>query len=243
MLIVNADDLGRLPGTTDRILACHAKRRVTSTSAMVFMRDSERAADLALAAGLDVGLHLNLSEHFTAESAPPRLQECHRRICRFLTANKYALLLYHPFLRGAFRFVVEAQQSEFKRLYGRAPSHLDGHQHMHLSSNVLLANLLPSGTRVRRSFSFRAGEKSLVNRLYRAAVDRRLARRHRLTDYFFALAQHLNPGRLQRVLELAQDANVEMMTHPHVQDEFDFLLGEEFGRAVSKVRMGGYDAL
>lgn len=243
MLIVNADDLGRVPDATDRILACHANRRVTSTSAMVFMQDSDRAAKLALASGIDVGLHINLSEPFTADSVPPRLRECHNRICRFLTSSKYALLIYHPLLREQFRFVIQAQQAEFKRMYSRGPSHLDGHQHMHLATNVLLENMLPHGAKVRRSFSFSPGEKGRLNRLYRAAVDRRLARRHRLTDYFFALSQHLNLDRLERVIQLARQANVELMAHPQLQNEHDFLLGDAFAGAVSQVRLGGYDAL
>lgn len=243
MLIVNADDLGRLPDATDRILACHAKRRITSTSAMVFMGDSERAAKLALESGIELGLHINLSERFTANSVPARLRECHNRICGFLTTSKYALLIYHPLLRRQFRYVIEAQQAEFLRLYGREPSHLDGHQHMHLASNVLLENMLPQGTKVRRSFSFRAGEKNWLNRYYRATVDRRLAKRHRLTDYFFSIAQYLDLDRLGGIIQLAKEANVELMTHPHLQKEYDFLMDEEFSRALSAVRVAGYDAL
>jgi len=243
MLIVNADDLGRLPLATDRILACHAQGRVSSTSAMVFMEDSERAAELALTAGIDVGLHLNFSERFTATTVPAQLREAHDRLCRFLTASKYALLVYHPLLRGRFRTVFAAQYAEFKRLYRREPSHWDGHQHLHLASNLLLENLIPAGVKVRRSFSFRPGEKSLINRCYRGAVDRRLARRHRLTDYFFALSQHLAPSALERVAQLAKGANVELMNHPQIENEHAFLLGEEFGRAVSGVRLAGYDAL
>src|SRR5262245_28926635 len=47
MLIVNADDLGRSKAETDAAMACYAKDRITSTSAMVFMTDSERASELA----------------------------------------------------------------------------------------------------------------------------------------------------------------------------------------------------
>ncbi|MGA2871247.1 MAG: hypothetical protein ABSF34_19055, partial [Verrucomicrobiota bacterium] len=74
-------------------------------------------------------------------------------------------------------------------------------------------------------------------------VDRRLARGHRLTDYFFALAQHPDLDRLGRVIQLAKEANVELMTHPAVQKEYDFLMGDEYGQAVAAVRMAGYDAL
>jgi chitin disaccharide deacetylase len=73
MLIVNADDLGRHRGATDSALLCCAKKCVSSVSAMVFMEDSERAAELALDSGIGVGLHLNLSERFSADRVPPRL--------------------------------------------------------------------------------------------------------------------------------------------------------------------------
>ena len=224
MLIINADDLGRDAATTDAILSCYAKRRITSTSAMVFMADSERAAGLALTSGIEVGLHINLSEQFSGSSLPTRLGEHHRRICRFLKASKYALLVYHPGLRDAFRYVFEAQHAEFVRLYNREPSHFDGHQHMHLATNMLLQHLMPAGARVRRSFSFRAGEKSLINRAYRSAVDRCLARRHRITDYFFSLAQHFAPDSLKRIVEMAKCASVELMTHPARADEYAYLM-------------------
>src|SRR5437667_9634595 len=119
MLIVNADDLGRERAATDNTLGAYAHNRVSSTSAMVFMEDSERAAELALASGIDVGLHINLSEGLTAGSIPARLRDYHERICRFLRASKYALLFYHPLLREQFRYVFEAQHEEFLRLYGR----------------------------------------------------------------------------------------------------------------------------
>ncbi|HOY59397.1 MAG TPA: ChbG/HpnK family deacetylase, partial [Verrucomicrobiota bacterium] len=129
MLIVNADDWGGWRTATDAALTCYEKGRITSVSAMVFMDDSERAARLAQRSGLDVGLHLNLSQEFTGSThSVPRLAESQRAIVRFLRSSKYALLFYHPFLRRQFRHVFEAQLEEFFRLYGRPPSHFDGHQ-------------------------------------------------------------------------------------------------------------------
>lgn len=227
MLIVNADDLGRLKAATDTTLACYAAKRITSTSAMVFMEDSERAAGLALASGIDVGLHINLSERFTADSVPARLREYHDRICRFLTRSKYALLFYNPFLVKEFRFVFDAQLAEFVRLYGRPPTHFDGHQHMHLATNMLVQNIIPAGQKVRRNFSFRPGQKSLLNRAYRGVVDRRLARRYRLTDYFFALSSNLERARLQAIVALSRTASVELMTHAWNQSEFNWLMSDD----------------
>lgn len=243
MLIVNADDLGRSRTATDAALSCYAKKRITSTSVMVFMEDAERAAALALHAGIDVGLHINLSERFSADAVPVRLRDYHEQICRFLTASKYALLLYHPMLAGKFRYVFEAQYEEFLRLYGRAPSHFDGHQHMHLASNMLLQRILPSGAKVRRSFSFRPGERSVVNRWYRRVVDRNLAHRHRLTDHFFALSQHLDLDHFNRVISLASEAHVELMTHPQHTAEYNFLMSDGYGELVSRVHLASYEAV
>ncbi|HET6489004.1 MAG TPA: ChbG/HpnK family deacetylase, partial [Syntrophales bacterium] len=64
MLIVNADDWGRNRVATDRSLELHRNGRITAVSAMVFMEDSERAAELARMNGLDVGLHLNFTTPF-----------------------------------------------------------------------------------------------------------------------------------------------------------------------------------
>ena len=97
---------------------------------------------------------------------------------------------------------------------------------MHLAANVLAGGLLPSGTVVRRNFSFQSGEKSIVNRMYRKNIDRKLARRHRLVDYLLPLAP-LNPrSRLERVLSLARESVVELETHPINRDEYDFLMGD-----------------
>ena len=65
MLIINADDWGRSVAETDAALRCYKEGRITSVSAMVFMEDSERAAELAKENELDVGLHLNFTDKFT----------------------------------------------------------------------------------------------------------------------------------------------------------------------------------
>jgi predicted glycoside hydrolase/deacetylase ChbG (UPF0249 family) len=243
MLIVNADDLGRSKSATNNALSCYTRQRITSASAMVFMEDSERAAELILKSGIDVGLHLNFSEGFTGGFIPERLRHSQVRICRFLSTSKYALVLYNPLLSEQFREVFHAQYSEFVRLYGRAPSHLDGHHHMHLASNMLIDKIMPFGARVRRSFSFWNDEKNFVNRLYRASVDRWLGRRYRLTDYFLALSHHPTLTRLERVIRLAESSNVELMVHPEVREEYDLLMSDSYGSSLTKARIAGYAEL
>ena len=242
MLIVNADDWGRSRADTDPALRCFREGRISSATAMVFMEDSARAADLAREVGIDIGMHLNLSQRFTT-GVPARLQECHNRIVHFLTRSKYALLLYHPFLREQFRYVYQAQADEFRRLYGKPPSHIDGHQHMHLCTNMLLDAIIPSGHKVRRSFSFWPGEKGALNRAYRCWVDRRLARMYRLTDFFCALSQLPRKERLARACGLARQANVEVMTHPAVAGEGEFLLSNDYMDILGDLPLSPYAAL
>ena len=243
MLIVNADDWGRDRVATNTALACCQKGRVSCVSAMVFMEDSERAAQIANEAGLDAGLHVNFTESFTCRNCPPEISARQERLRRFLKRSKYALLLYHPLLARSFRRAFDAQLAEFIRLYGQAPSHFDGHQHMHLSTNMLAQRIIPAGERVRRSFSFKPGEKGLLNRLYRRVVDRRLANRYRLTDFFFALSQHLGPARLAPLFALARTAKVELMTHTWNQLEYDCLMSDSFRQLADGIEVRSYAGL
>jgi predicted glycoside hydrolase/deacetylase ChbG (UPF0249 family) len=240
MLIINADDWGRSVAETDAALRCFKIGRVTSVSAMVFLGDSERAADAAKENGVDAGLHVNFSEGFTAQKHYRMLSEYQFKLVRFLRRNKYSQLLYNPFLRSAFSYSYEAQSEEFARLFGKPPSHIDGHHHMHLCANLLFSDLIPLGMKMRRNFSFWAGEKSWVNRTYRALADRWLARRYQLPDYFFDLTQCIQEKKLDRVIALAKSSNVELMTHPIVASEAAYLMSYEFAAILRKIEKGTY---
>lgn len=235
LLIVNADDWGRDRLTTDRTLDCVRRGTVSSVSAMVFMDDSERAAEIAKRDGIEVALHLNLTTPFSASGCSGRLRQCQQQVARYLLAHRLGQVVFHPGLTRAFDYVVAAQLAEFRRLYGADPDRLDGHHHMHLCANVLLAGLLPRGTMVRRSFSFQAGEKSLGNVLYRRLVDRVLVRRHCLVDFFFSLAPLAPPSRLQRIVELAHRFVVEVETHPADPDEYQCLSEGEMLSRIGEV--------
>jgi len=240
MLIINADDWGRLRAETDAALRCYEHGKITSVSAMVFMLDSERAAELAKANELDVGLHLNFAEKFTGHSVPDMLEACQSKITRFLMQNKYSQLVYNPFLQKEFSCSYQAQAEEFERLFGKSPSHIDGHHHMHLCANVLLSRMIPAGARMRRNFSFWPGEKSFLNRAYRGFVDRWLARRYCLADYFFDLTQSIRDKKLDRIAALATSRNVELMTHPGVPSELAYLMSDEFATLLRGVEIGTY---
>jgi predicted glycoside hydrolase/deacetylase ChbG (UPF0249 family) len=240
MLIINADDWGRSVAETDAALRCYKGARITSVSAMVFMKDSERAAELAKENDLDVGLHLNFTDRFAANHYPATLGNYHQKIVDFLTANKYAQLLYNPFLRKEFAYSYEAQAGEFARLFEKPPSHIDGHHHMHLCANLLLSDLIPAGTKMRRNFSFWPREKSIVNRTYRSLIDRWLARKYQLPDYFFDLSQCIQERKLTQVTALAESNTVELMTHPIDATESEYLMRDEFWAVLQRLEIGGY---
>lgn len=243
VIIVNADDWGRSPGETDAAVACYRAGRITSASAMVFMEDSARASELARETGIDVGLHINLTQRFSGEVPAGSLADYHDRIAGFLTAHKYAFLIYNPVLRKLFRYVYQAQVDEFVRLYGRAPSHLDGHHHQHLCTNMLVDGVIPGGAKVRRNFHFWPDEKGLMNRTYRRVADAWLARRYKLTDFFFALSYCLRSDQMARVAELARTTTVEVMTHPVDPIERDYLMSDRYLSAINGLERGTYSNL
>jgi hypothetical protein len=240
-VIVNADDWGRDVDTTDRSLDCVLREAISSVSAMVFMEDSERGALLAREHAVDAGLHLNLTTSLSAPRCPSQLIGHHQKLSRFLISHRLMPAMYHPGLASSFEYVVKAQLDEFERLYGAPASRIDGHHHMHLCANVFLQKLLPASTIVRRNFSFGPGEKGLANRFYRRWQDHKLARRHLLTDFFFALPPLEPRSRLERILDLASRFNVELETHPKNPAEYKFLLDGELLRCAGKITIArGY---
>jgi hypothetical protein len=237
LLIVNADDWGRDTENTDRTLDCVLCGAVSSVSAMVFMEDSERAAGIALERGIDAGLHLNLTMPFSAPGSPTRLIEHQQRLSRYLRWHRFGSIVFHPWLAGSFQYVVGAQLDEFRRIYGERPDRIDGHHHMHLCANVVLGNLMPSGTVVRRNFSFWPGEKGVCNRMYRRLVDSILQRRHQLSDFFFVLPPPEPPDRLRRIFSLARQFVVEVETHPVNPKEYRFLMEGKIFRSAGDLQI------
>jgi len=91
---------------------------------------------------------------------------------------------------------------------------------------------------MRRNFSFWPGEKSALNRAYRRLIDGWLVRRYRLPDYFFDLTQCIQEKKLERVAALARSSNVELMTHPVVCSEMEYLMSDDFRSLLERVEAG-----
>jgi predicted glycoside hydrolase/deacetylase ChbG (UPF0249 family) len=210
----------------------------------MFMADSERAATLSLSEGIEVGLHINFSEKFTLINVPSNVYDQQERLSRFLKKNKYSGVVYNPFLRKEFEFVYRVQYEEFLKLYRKTPAHINGHRHMHLCTNVLFDGLICKKSRVRKSFSFRSGEKNFINRCYRSIVDAWIKRKFICTDFFFSIAPIEDAMRLGKKIELAKWYNVELMVHPQKPEEFEFLMGSQhYSRAINNVMLGTFEAL
>jgi predicted glycoside hydrolase/deacetylase ChbG (UPF0249 family) len=240
MLIITADDYGKTVQATDRILDCFRSHSITSASAMVFMADSERAAALARETDLEVGLHLNFTEAFTGNGLDQAIHRQHARVARYLNCHRFAQALFNPLLTKAFRLMVESQWAEFDRLYGRPPDFVNGHHHMHLSANVREQKLLPAQSRIRGPFTFKAGEKGLINRWYRSRVARRLSRRFITPDCLYSIEPVTNTERLRGIVKQAMNEDVELEVHPEAGEQHQLLLSSGFQRLLGGIELQGF---
>lgn len=117
-LCICADDFGLHPAVNEAVLHLVAMGRLQATSAMVGAPAwTTGAAALASidAADLDVGLHLDLTEHPLTVPA--------RRLAGWL--------LQGPRNVQALLREVHAQLDAFEQALGRMPAYVDGHQHVH----------------------------------------------------------------------------------------------------------------
>jgi chitin disaccharide deacetylase len=244
LLIVNADDWGMNARTTDAILACFERGAVTSASAMVYMADSGRAAEIGRERRLPLGLHLNLIRPYTDPDATTAVRERQRRLVAYLSAGRWRRWVPNPFLQAEVRRCVDDQCRRFRELYGREPTHVDGEQHVHTWPNALLA--LPAGAKVRLTFAFAPGEKPAWNRAVRGALNALIKRRFATTACLVSIRQ-LDPrfggGGLQERLAVARRAPLEVMAHAGDDDERAYLLSDDWQQAIRGCPLGSYEDL
>jgi chitin disaccharide deacetylase len=115
VLIVSADDFGRSEGINAGVLRAHGEGIVTSAGLMVRWPAAEEAAEQARAAGLDLGLHVELGEWTFARGQWEAVHE--------------VVDIERP---EDVASEIHRQLEAFRRLTGRDPTHLDSHQHVHL---------------------------------------------------------------------------------------------------------------
>jgi predicted glycoside hydrolase/deacetylase ChbG (UPF0249 family) len=243
LLIVNADDWGYDSETTNAIGDCFDAGGLSSTTAMVYMEDSERAVEESRSRpGLGVGLHLNLVEEFSDPATPAAVRERQRRFIEYFRVLRLRRWVYDPRIRDEVNRLVADQFERFHELYGRPPTHLDGHHHCHLSANVLLSPAVPRGMKIRNALSD-AHRPSPVTDALRAARDRLIHRRFDTTDHLFSVVSVWPPlgggGTVDR-LALAKSSSVEVMVHPAFADEYPELTSDRWREALAGVPLGSF---
>jgi len=105
---------------------------------------------------------------------------------------------------------------------------------------MLLQKVIPFGEIVRRTFSYTPSENGRIDWLYRRLVDRTLARRYRLTDYFFSLSRCLKTKTIDRVYELVKSATVELMAHPVIPVERAYLTSSAHLERIADLPVGSF---
>lgn len=249
LLVVNADDWGGSEATTDAILRTFEAGRITSTSGMVYMPDSDRAAEIAKRERLPVGLHLNLTEPFTDPSTPSPVRERQRRVAARLAGTgsdghpgtaRLRKWLYDPTIRADVDRAIADQLERFEALYGGAPTHFDGHNYVDVCPNVFLSAAIPAGSRMRNSLDCYPLERSAKGVL-RALRQRLRSHRTRSTRYLLHIADlRLDEDAPDPRLELAHGAPVEVMGHPDDEAELAALMSPAWKRALAEHRLGSF---
>lgn len=177
------DDYGLHPAVDEAVLALVAKGRVTATSCMVgapaWQYDAARLKEQFDAGRVDAGLHLDLIEY-------PIEGSLRQPVGAWMRDS-----LLRRVDRRAVHAEIRAQLDAFEATMGRAPSHVDGHQHVHqfpVVRDLLVQELVRRYGKAKLPWLRRtrgAGRWRFKGRVIEAMGNRpleRLAREHRIAQ-------------------------------------------------------------
>jgi predicted glycoside hydrolase/deacetylase ChbG (UPF0249 family) len=207
-LIVNADDFNLTEGVTRGILDGHRRGIITSTTVMVNLPGLERARDLARESpGLDIGLHINLTfgAPILPASAVPSLVDPSGHLVR--DRERVGDLGVVSEIRDE----AAAQAKRFAEVFGRRPTHLDTHYHMHRLPRVFEA-VMEVAEELRLPVRAVAPEMALQIR------QRGLLAPDRMVGDVGAEA-YWTPENLVALLGTLPDGITELMCHPGYADD------------------------
>jgi hopanoid biosynthesis associated protein HpnK len=234
-LIVHADDFGLSEAVNHAVIAAHEHGIVTATSLMAGGDAFEHAVTLAKASPtLDVGVHLTLTEQRPVAA----LARVRSLIGATGSFAPHATQFAKRYARGEISLddVRNELDAQIGRVvdHGIAPSHLDGHQHVHVLpgiARVVVDLARKYGIAAVRSPAERlrgymlqdlAGVKRVIEQLVLGALSRLSPLRTlRRTDGFvgFYFGGRLDERNLRIVLDhLPEGRTVELMCHPGLED-------------------------
>jgi hopanoid biosynthesis associated protein HpnK len=244
-LIVNADDFGWTEGVNRGIVEAFRNGIVTSTSLLANgLAFASGVATAKSAPGLAVGVHLNLSDGAPVadrESVPNLLNDE-----GLFTAGPESLLLRRA-RRGLPLNEVEAEwdaQIQKVRDAGIAPTHLDGHKHVHMLPGLFeialrlakrhdigairvsleassLRAALSAGNKKRASLVLKQGVQARGLKLLARDAREQAERAGIATaDYFCGIAQtgQLTLAGVTQFLKSLPEGTTELMCHPGYAD-------------------------
>jgi predicted glycoside hydrolase/deacetylase ChbG (UPF0249 family) len=131
-LIINADDLGYSPHRDAAIFELFRMGKITSASLIVNGPTAATASERARLVGLPIGLHLNLTE---GEPLTSGLVKADGKLAYKMEFRRLAHCAPKDFIEAVDEEVA-AQLERFKALTGAYPTHVDGHQHVHILPNM-----------------------------------------------------------------------------------------------------------
>lgn len=206
-LIVNADDFGLTAGVSGGILRAHREGVVTSTTVLASLPPQEELDAVAARSGVGLGLHFNLTwgRPVSPPAAVATLVDHDGRFGGDLAALQERA---HP---DEVRRECEAQIEAFTRRFGRAPTHLDSHHHVHRLPRVMDAVV---DVVLDARLPLRSQDAGFRDGLRRRGVV--------TTDAFVGDAQaepYWTTGRLLDQLATLPLGVTELMCHPGVFDE------------------------
>ncbi len=234
-LIVHADDFGLSEFVNRAVVAAHEHGIVTATSLMAGGDAFTHAVALATACPtLDVGVHLTLTEQRPV-AAPEMVRSL---VGPDGTFAPHAIQFTRRYLRGAIALadVRRELDAQIRRVldHGLTPSHLDGHQHVHVLPGIarIVAELARTyGIRAVRYPAERlrrymlkdlAGAKRVLEQLVLGGLSvlsplRSLRHADGFVGFYFG--GRLDERNLRTVLDhLPACRTVELMCHPGLDD-------------------------
>lgn len=207
-LIVNADDFGLTRGVSRGILDASRRGIVTSTTVMVNLQGQDDLDEEAQEVGsLALGLHVNLTWGAPVCGAPavPSLVGPDGRFVR--DARAVAARATPDDVRRE----TEAQVETFARRFGRSPSHLDSHHHVHRQPGVMDA---VRDVAVAAGLPLRSQDPGFREGLRRHGV--------RTVDHFLGGDDPAPYWTVERLLDALASLPLgitELMCHPGLYDE------------------------
>jgi hopanoid biosynthesis associated protein HpnK len=244
-LIVNADDLGWTEGVNRGIAEAHRNGIVTSTSLLANGPAFVLAVEMARTTpGLGVGVHLNLSDG--APVATPELVTTLVNDDGVFEGGPESLLLRMARRALVATEVEEEWDAQIRKVrdVGIAPTHLDGHKHVHMLPGLFeialrlakrhgigairvsheessLRTALASGEKQNAGVVMRQGVQARGLKLL-ARDAREMAERAGIAtaDYFCGIAQtgELTRDGVEQLLKNLPEGTTELMCHPGYVD-------------------------